>query len=72
MMVRFVFNSLIKDKERPAVIQRNRILDAVVTIFKYNKIIIYHPICIKLFYDRTVSYITVSTDDVLNTINNEK
>ena len=38
---------------------------------KYKKITIYHAIYIKVFSDGTVSYLTVSTDDVLNTTNNE-
>ena len=37
----------------------------MVTILKYNKS------TIKVFSDGTVSYCTVSTDDVLNTTNNE-
>ena len=51
--------------------QWNRLLDAVVTILKYKKITIDNAIYIKVFADGTVSYLTVSTDDVLNTINNE-
>ena len=51
--------------------QWNRLLDAVVTILEYKKSIIDHAIYIKVFDDGTVSYITVSTDDVLNTTNNE-
>ena len=51
--------------------QWNRILDEVVTIIKYKKSKIYHSICIKVFSDGTVSYITVSIDDVLITNNNE-
>ena len=50
--------------------QCNRLLDAVVTIIKYNKITIDHAIYIKVFADGTVSYLTDSTDDVLNTTNN--
>ena len=38
---------------------------------KYKKSTIGNEIYIKVFYDGTVSYITVSTDDVLNTTNNE-
>ena len=49
----------------------NRLLDAVVTINKYKKSTIYHDIYIKVFSDVTVSYLTVSTDDFLNTTNNE-
>ena len=50
----------------------NRLLDSVVTIIKYKKSIIYHDIYIKVFTDGTVSYLTVSTDDVLNTTTNDK
>ena len=51
--------------------QCNRLLDAVLTMIKYKKSTIYHAIYIKVFTDGTVSYLTVSTDDVLNTTNNE-
>ena len=51
--------------------QWNILLVAVVTIIKYKKIVIYHAIYIKSFTDGKVSYLTVSTDDVLNTTNNE-
>ena len=51
--------------------QWNRLLDAVVTIIKYKKRKIYHAIWIKFSTDGTVSYLTVSTDDFLNTTNNE-
>ena len=51
--------------------QWNRILDAVVTILEYKKSTIDHAIYIKVFDDGTVSYPTFSTDDVLNTTNNE-
>ena len=51
--------------------QWNILLDAVVTILKYKKITIDHAIYIKVFSGGTVSYLTVSTDDVLNTTNNE-
>ena len=40
-------------------------------MIKYKKITIDHNIYIKVFNDGTVSYLTVSTDDVLNTNNNE-
>ena len=46
-------------------------LDEVVTIIKYKKRKIDHTIYIKVFSDGTVSYLTVSTDDVLNITNNE-
>ena len=49
----------------------NRLVDAVVTILKYKKNTIYHAIYVKLFSDGTVSYLIVSTDDVINTTNNE-
>ena len=49
----------------------NRIFDAVVTIIKYQKITIDHDIYIKVLSDGTVSCLTVSTDDVLNTTNND-
>ena len=55
----------------PAVIQWNIFLYAVVTIRNYKKITIYHAIHIKVFTYGTVSYLTISTDDVLNTTNNE-
>ena len=51
--------------------QWNRLLDAVVTIINYKKITIDNAIYIKVFADGTVSYLTVSTDDVLNTTNND-
>ena len=54
-----------------SILQWNRLLDAVVTILKYKTITIYHAIYIKLLSDVTVSYITVSTDDALNTTTNE-
>ena len=57
--------------KNPAGLQWNRLLDAVVTILKYNKNKIDHAIYIKLFSDKTVSYLTVSTDHVLNATNNE-
>ena len=55
---------------KPAERQWNILLDVVVTIIKYKKSIMYHDIYIKVFTDGTVSYLTVSTDDVLNTTNN--
>ena len=50
----------------------NRILNAVVKIFKYKKSTIGYAVYIKVLSDVTVSYITVSTNDVLNNTNNEK
>ena len=51
--------------------QWNRLLDAVVTILEYKKSTIDHTIYINFFAGGTVSYLTVSTDDVLNTTNND-
>ena len=55
---------------KQAELQCNRLLDAVVTIIIYKKIIIDHSIYIKVFCDGKVSYLTVSTHGVLNTNNN--
>ena len=49
----------------------NELIDAVITILKYKKSTIYHTIYIKVFSDGKVSYLKVSTDDILNTTNNE-
>ena len=62
--------NLIQGKN-PSGRQWNILLDAVVTIIKYKKITIDHTIYIKVFTYGTVSYLTVSTDDVINTTNNE-
>ena len=43
----------------------------MVTILKYKKTTIDNAIYIKVLYDCTVYYLTVSTDDVLNTTNNK-
>ena len=51
--------------------QWNRLLDSVVKMIKYKKSTIDHAIYINVFTDGTVSYLTVSTDNVLNTTNNE-
>ena len=51
--------------------QWNRLLYAVVTIIKYKRSKIDHAIYINVFTDETVSYPTVSTNDVINTSNNE-
>ena len=56
---------------KPSGRQWNSLLDVVVTIIKYKKSTIDHAIYIKVFTDGTVSYLTVSTDDVLDTTNNE-
>ena len=49
--------------------QWNRLLDAVVTINKYNKSTIDHSIYIKVLSGGTLSYLIVFTGDVLNTTN---
>ena len=56
---------------KPAGIQWNYLLGEMVTILKYNNITIDHAIYIKVFSDWTLSSLTVSTDDVLNTTNND-
>ena len=43
----------------------------MVTIIEYKKSTIFHAIYIKVFDAGTVSYLTVSTDDVINTTNND-
>ena len=43
----------------------------MVPILKYNKSTIDHSIYIKFFSDGTVNYLKFSTDDVINTTNNE-
>ena len=57
--------------KNPSGRQWNRLLDALVTIIKYKKSTIDHAIYINFFSDVTVSYLTVSNDDVLNTTNIE-
>ena len=72
MIVRFVFNVLMQFKEKkPSGRQCNRLLDAVVTMLKYKKSRIGYYIYIKFFNYGKVSYLIVSTDDVLNTTTNE-
>ena len=58
-------------RKKPAGRKWNRLLDVVVTILKYKKIIIDHAIYIKVLSDGKVSHLTVSTDDVLNATINE-
>ena len=55
---------------KPSGIKWNRLLRTVVAILKYNNITIDHAIYIKFFTDVTVSYLTISTDDGLNTTTN--
>ena len=51
--------------------QWDRILDTLVKNIEYKKITIDNYLYIKVFTDGTVSYLTVSTDDVINTTNNK-
>ena len=72
MMVHFVFKCMNGIQgTKPAGRQWNILLDAVVTIIKYKKSTIDHAIYIKVFTDGTVFYLTVSTNDVINTTNNK-
>ena len=56
---------------KPAGRQCNWLLDAVVTILRYNNSTLYHDIYIKVFTGVTVSYLTVYTDDVINNTTND-
>ena len=56
---------------KPTRKQCNQLFNAVVTILKYKKRTVDHDIYIKVFSDGTVSYLTVSTDDVLKNSNNK-
>ena len=49
----------------------NQLLDSVFKIIKYNKSTIHHAIYIKVLSDGKVSYLTVSTDDVIKTTKND-
>ena len=51
--------------------QCNQLFDELVTILEYKKNTIDHAIYIKVFFDVTMYYLLVSTDDYLNTINNK-
>ena len=57
--------------KKPSGRQCNRLIDVVVAIMKYKIFTIDHSIYIKVFPDRTVSYLTVSNGDVLNDNNND-
>ena len=57
--------------KNPKGLQYNGLLDAMVTVTKYEKIIIDNAIYIKLFSYITVYYLKVSTDDILNNTNNK-
>ena len=56
-------------QEKTAWQKWNWLLDAAVKILKYKKSTIDYAIYIKILYYGTLSYLTVSTDDVLNTNN---
>ena len=56
---------------KPTRRQCNRLLDLVVTILKYKKSTINYAIYIKVLSYVTVSYLTVSTDNIFNTTNYE-
>ena len=56
---------------KPSGRQQIQPLDTVVTMIKHNKSTIYHAIYINIFSELKVSYLMVSTDDVLNTTNNQ-
>ena len=56
---------------KPAEYQWNKILDTLVTNIKQKKSTIDCAIYIKVLYDGTSSFITVSTDGFLKTSNNE-
>ena len=51
--------------------QRNILLDTEVIMIKYKKIKMYHVIYIKVFFDKNVSYISVSTNKILNVTKNK-
>ena len=55
---------------KPSGQKLNRLLDAVFTVLKYNKITIDHDIYIKVLSDGTLSYPTVYNYHVINTTNN--
>ena len=57
-------------EKKPAGRQWNRLLDSVFKIIQYKKSAIYHAIYIKVFTGGTVSYLTVSIDDVMNITDN--
>ena len=48
-----------------------RLLDAVFTVMTYTKITVFIVRKFAVFYDGTISYLTVYTGDVLNNNNNE-
>ena len=56
---------------KPSRQQRISLIDVLVTVNKYKKIIIDHSIYIKVLSDGNMSYLTVSTDDVLRTVNSK-
>ena len=70
IMVHFAFNEWMEFRE-----QNQQDVNGIgslmqcVKFLKYKKSTIDHVIYIKIFSDGTFSYVTVSTDDVLNTTN---
>ena len=58
-------------KGKPSRQKWNWIHDEVIKIIKYKESTIDHAIYIKVLFDGTVSYTTVSTGNVINTTNNE-
>ena len=71
MFERYYSNVLFNQDHGPYGRQWNRLLDAVVPILKYKKITTDNTIYIKVFSNVTVSCITVFTDGVINTTNND-
>ena len=51
--------------------QWNKILNALLTLLKHQKITIDHAIYIEVFYDGNSYYLRVTTDDFLNDTNTE-
>ena len=58
--------------KKPSGRKCNILFKTVVTVLKHKKSKIDHTIYIKVFYDGTISYLALYTDDVLNNNNNEK
>ena len=56
---------------KPPGLQYNQLLDAVVTMMKYEKSTISHDIYINVFSNGIVSYVSFNINGVLNNTNNE-
>ena len=56
---------------KPPGLQYNQLLDAVVTMMKYEKSTISHDIYINVFSNEIVSYVSFNINGVLNNTNNE-